>query len=101
MQPVHCPLTICGDVHGQFRDLIELFRIGGSLPDTNYLFMGDYVDRGFHSVDAWYSRHSKVEIITLLLLLKVRYPNRVYLLRGNHETRQVNISLVCCSWLTV
>lgn len=98
---MHCPLTICGDVHGQFRDLIELFRIGGSLPDTNYLFMGDYVDRGFHSVEAEYLRHQKVEIITLLLLLKVRYPDRIILLRGNHETRQVNISLDCSICLTV
>jgi len=50
VQPVRCPVTICGDVHGQLHDLIELFRIGGQAPDTNYLFMGDYVDRGYYSV---------------------------------------------------
>lgn len=79
VQPVDAPVTIAGDIHGQFYDLLELLNTGGPVPDVQYLFMGDFVDRGFNSV----------ETFLLLLTLKVRWPSRVTLIRGNHESRQI------------
>lgn len=76
---VTAPCTVVGDIHGQFYDLLELFRVGGEAPTTNYVLCGDYVDRGYYSV----------EVILVLFTLKVRYPGRLTLIRGNHESRQI------------
>ncbi|KAI4385423.1 hypothetical protein MLD38_003450 [Melastoma candidum] len=83
---LRAPIKIFGDLHGQFGDLMRLFDEYGS-PSTagdiayiDYLFLGDYVDRGQHSL----------ETITLLLALKVEYPNNVHLIRGNHEAADIN-----------
>lgn len=86
MLRVEAPIKVFGDVHGQYQDLMRFFDLWG-IPNDNgdiesydYLFLGDYVDRGAHSL----------ETVCLLMSLKVKFPDKIHLLRGNHEDRWIN-----------
>jgi len=77
---LEAPIKIVGDVHGQYYDLLRLFEYGNFPPEANYLFLGDYVDRGKQSL----------ETVSLLLAYKVKFPENFFLLRGNHECASIN-----------
>jgi len=80
MLELDAPMKVAGDIHGQFFDLLRLMEFGGSPEKTNYLFLGDYVDRGKNSI----------ECIALLFSYKVKFPENFFLLRGNHECANIN-----------
>jgi hypothetical protein len=99
---VPAPCTVVGDIHGQLHDFIEILKIGGPPPDINYVFMGDFVDRGYYSVEcvslvlafkvnllqtSWQQLlHANVDAC---VHLQVRWPSRITIIRGNHESRQI------------
>jgi len=77
---ITAPIYICGDIHGQYYDLLRVFEILNYPPQSTFLFLGDYVDRGKQSL----------ECLLLLLCLKIKYPDKIFLLRGNHESEALN-----------
>lgn len=74
------PIKIVGDTHGQFFDLLRIFEYGGFPPEANYLFLGDYVDRGKQSI----------EVAVCVLAYKIKYPENFFIIRGNHECASIN-----------
>ncbi|KAJ3447683.1 serine/threonine-protein phosphatase [Anaeramoeba flamelloides] len=74
------PINICGDIHSQFNDLVRYFDKYDEPPKTNYLFLGDFIDRGKQGL----------ETILLLLCYKVKFPENFFMIRGNHEARSIN-----------
>ncbi len=77
---IPAPVFICGDIHGQFDDLLKIFRNIGYPPKEKILFLGDYVDRG----------DASIEVIALLFLLKIKFPKHIFMTRGNHECHTIN-----------
>ncbi|KAJ1345678.1 Serine/threonine-protein phosphatase PP1 isozyme 7 [Parelaphostrongylus tenuis] len=80
MLEIEAPVAVCGDIHGQYPDLLRIFQRCGYPPSRSYLFLGDYVDRG----------RQQLEVITLLISYKILYPECFFILRGNHEDQRIN-----------